>query len=154
MHSGKGPLPPGPEITAEPQIGAVPWRVSDGQRTYLLITSRGTGKWLFPKGSIIEGLAPWETAAEEAREEAGIDGQIDREPVGTYRDWKTRNGGRAPIEVTLFPMRVTAQHDTWKESGSRQRQWATYAEARELLSSPGLVEMIDEMERRLARDSR
>ena len=58
------------------------------QPVFLLITSRRTGCWIFPKGSLMEGLAPWESAAQEAFEEAGVEGHVDPAPLGTYRTLK------------------------------------------------------------------
>src|SRR5688500_17647141 len=57
----------------------------DGQRLVMLVTSRETRRWIIPKGWAEKNLAPHEVAAKEAREEAGLEGEIGREPVATYR---------------------------------------------------------------------
>src|SRR5690606_28829887 len=69
---------------AGPQFGALPYTIVDGQLVVLLITSRGRGKWIFPKGGQVDGMTPWETAAHEAWEEAGVSGEIEQEPIGSY----------------------------------------------------------------------
>ena len=52
------------------QYAALPYRV-DGRRVrILLITSRGSRRWVIPKGWPIGGLTPQDTAATEAAEEA------------------------------------------------------------------------------------
>ena len=57
---------------AGPQFGALPYTIRDGQLVVLLITSRGRGKWIFPKGGLVEGMTPHDSAAHEAWEEAGL----------------------------------------------------------------------------------
>ncbi len=67
-----------------PQFGALPYKIVDGQVVVLLITSRGRGKWIFPKGRQMEGKTPWESAELEAYEEAGVVGEIETTPIGSY----------------------------------------------------------------------
>jgi len=33
---------------------------------FLLVTSRRTGRWIFPKGRLSEGMEPWQSAEREA----------------------------------------------------------------------------------------
>src|SRR5262249_32651877 len=58
------------------QAGAIPYAIVDGEVRVLLVTSRGSGRWLIPKGNIDPGLTPAEAAAKEAYEEGGIRGRI------------------------------------------------------------------------------
>lgn len=125
---------------AGPQYGALPYAIVDGQLTVLLITSRGRGKWIFPKGGLIEGKTPWESAAYEAYEEAGVEGEIEETPIGSYFLPVTTERP-APVEVQIFPMRVTRQRDDWKEMGQRYRHWAVLPEARRLITHDGLAEV-------------
>ncbi len=39
---------------ALPQFGAIPYTVVRGQAVFLIITSRRSGRWIFPKGAPIE----------------------------------------------------------------------------------------------------
>jgi 8-oxo-dGTP pyrophosphatase MutT (NUDIX family) len=58
------------------QIAVLPYRVTspavDAPVQILLITSRGTGRWVIPKGRPIGKLPPHASAAVEAEEEAGV----------------------------------------------------------------------------------
>lgn len=130
-------VPPEP---AGPQFGALPYTIVDGQLVVLLITSRGRGKWIFPKGGLIEGMTPWESAAHEAYEEAGVEGEIEQTPIGSYLLPVTEERPK-PVEVDIFPLRVTRQREDWKEQGSRYRHWAVLAEARRLITHDGLAEV-------------
>jgi 8-oxo-dGTP pyrophosphatase MutT (NUDIX family) len=125
---------------AGPQYGALPYTIVDGQLVVLLITSRGRGKWIFPKGGLIEGMTPWESAAHEAYEEAGVTGEIEQTPIGRY--FLPVNEERPkPIEVDIFPLRVTGQREGWQEEGQRYRHWAVLAEAKRLITHDGLADV-------------
>jgi 8-oxo-dGTP pyrophosphatase MutT (NUDIX family) len=122
------------------QAGAIPYTLVRGTPVFLLVTSRGTGRWIFPKGAPIEGYELWQVAAREAFEEAGIEGEVDQVPIGSYRGLKG-SLRTSPIEVRMFPLRVVRQLDDWPEKESRHRHWVILAEARRLLSDPQLVAM-------------
>jgi len=125
----------------EPQVGVIPYARVGQQITYLLITSRGTGKWIFPKGTLTPGADPRDLAAREAREEAGVAGTLAPEPLGTYRDWKSRNGGKRAIEVALYPMLVEEQFSDWEEAKQRHRHWVTFPDLRSLLKRHAIVDL-------------
>ena len=133
-------LRPGPPEPGGPQFGALPYTIVDGQLVVLLITSRGRGKWIFPKGGLIEGMTPWESAAREACEEAGVEGEIDETPIGRYFLPVTEERPK-PVEVDVFALRVTHQREDWKEQGSRYRHWAVLAEAKRLITHDGLADV-------------
>ena len=131
------------------QFGAIPYTVVRGQVVFLLVTSRGTGRWIFPKGDPMEGLAPFETAAQEAVEEAGIEGEIDPTPIGAYRAFKTLPFRRKVIYVEMYPLRVTQQLDEWPEKGRRHRHWAILPEAKRLLSDARVADLAVRLNQRL-----
>ncbi len=100
---------------------------------FLLVTTRRSGKWIFPKGSVEPHLPAWESAALEALEEAGVTGTISQTPVGSYRASAGLDGATL-VDVDLYPLEVTQQLDSWKEQRQRMRHWATLPEARRLLT--------------------
>lgn len=126
----------------ERQAGAIPYALVDGQVAVLLITSRRTGRWIFPKGGLMEGLDPHEAAAQEALEEAGVQGIVGDQPLGAWRTIKRRGVRVKPIEVDMYPLLVTQQHETWEEQHQRRRHWAGVREARKLLSDPRLGDLV------------
>jgi 8-oxo-dGTP pyrophosphatase MutT (NUDIX family) len=138
------------EAVSEPgaagrKFGAIPYRHVDGEIVFLMITARSTGKWIFPKGGPMEGLTPAETAAEEAYEEAGVRGRVGAAPAGHYHTFKALPGGKAPVVVEMYPLEVAEQFDDWPEKDERRRHWVTLAEARRLLSEPGLVALAEKI---------
>ncbi len=56
-----------------------------------------------------------------------------------------RRGGEVPVLVEMYPLEVAEQFDDWPEKGERRRHWATLAEARRLLSEPGLVALAEKI---------
>lgn len=128
------------------QVGVIPYALEAGVPVFLLVTSRRTGRWIFPKGVCRRDEAAEVCAAREAYEEAGVEGEIVSSPVGVYRDRK-RAPGRAPmIEVRMYPLHVTRQHQDWPERKARKRHWATLEEARSLITTPGLIELAERAE--------
>lgn len=130
------------------QAGALPYAIVDGRVAFLLITSRRSGKWIFPKGAIEPGTTPWESAAMEALEEAGVAGTIEQEPVGSYRA-SVGADGIALVDVDLYPLLVTQQLDAWREKDQRLRHWATLSEARRLLADRTLSRLAQRLHNRL-----
>lgn len=114
------------------QFGAIPYQVIDGHAVFLMITSRSSANWIFPKGSALAGLAPWQVAEKEALEEAGVRGEIAETPVGYY---ERMHEGKGLMRVDLFPLQVTEQFDTWQEEPERFRHWALLPQVHRLMAS-------------------
>jgi 8-oxo-dGTP pyrophosphatase MutT (NUDIX family) len=137
------------ELSPVRQAGAIPYTLVEGRVVFLLVTSRRSGRWIFPKGAPIDGLAPWQVAAREAYEEAGIEGEVETVSIGSYRTLK-RTIPPASIDVDMYPLRMVRQLDDWPERGKRHRHWVILPEAKRLLSEPKLAAMAVELDRRLA----
>ena len=61
------------------QVAALPLTIGeDGVTRVLLLTSRETRRWVIPKGWPMKGCKPYEAAAQEALEEAGVTGQAKK----------------------------------------------------------------------------
>ena len=120
------------------QASAVPLRRGERGAEVCLITSTGRGRWIFPKGVVDPGETHVSTALKEAREEAGIEGEILEPALGEYRDFKWN----MPLRVTVFAMSVSATYDRWLEQDLRRRHWAPATEAHELLNDPTLQQML------------
>jgi 8-oxo-dGTP pyrophosphatase MutT (NUDIX family) len=103
-----------------------------------LITSRRCGRWIIPKGHLEVGKTAGEIALQEAWEEAGITGAIQRQPVGTYLYEKS--GGR--YRVTVFLMTVTEVSTDWPERDERTRRWVRPDRALMQIQEPGLRKLL------------
>lgn len=124
------------------QFGSIPWRLHDGKVEILLVTSRGTGRWILPKGWPMHGETPAEAAATEAWEEAGVTGKPSDVAAGFYSYVKEYDGDDLPIVVAMFPLRVKKQHRNWPEKGQRKRRWVSRKKAATLLHEPELRQIV------------
>ena len=120
------------------QVAALPIRTKNGQLQVLLVTTRGCGTWIIPKGGRSRKLHDSATAAREAREEAGVVGQVKSQPVGKYVHQKRDSSH----EVAVYELEVSRQRKKWPECRMRKRRWVTVGEACNLTSQPGLRNLL------------
>ena len=114
----------------------------------MLVTSRETQRWIIPKGWPQRGRAPYDSAAREAFEEAGVVGAVGRRSVGSFPYQKRlKSGGVMVCEVHVFPLKVTRQSKQWPEKEEREVKWLSIKQAAETVQEPMLSEII----RRLGR---
>jgi len=132
------------EITR--QIAALPVRQrDDGLLLVLLVTSRETGRWVIPKGWPLPDREEWMSAAEEAREEAGVLGWTHPTSIGAFTYDKRRPTGAVRVQVTVFRLEVTEELATWPECNERQRCWFTLSEAAAAVAEPELRVLITQL---------
>ncbi|MBD8064217.1 NUDIX hydrolase [Devosia sp. PTR5] len=129
------------------QSGAIPYAIIDGRIAFLLVSSRKSGRWIFPKGGVPAGLTPWDSAAKEALEEAGVAGRIETTPLGSYRTSSSAPGSPV-IDVDLFPLLVEQQFEHWQEENLRLRHWVTLSDARRLLADRSLARLAAQLHAR------
>lgn len=129
------------------QFAALPVAEIDGQLHVLLITSRGTQRWIIPKGHPEKHLGASALPSLEAFEEAGVSGTIRPEPIGHYQSAKRLNSGKCiPCEVTVFRLDVSISLSDWKEKHERKRQWMPLVEAAEVAADGGLGAFLADLE--------
>lgn len=128
------------------QVAALCWRQSQAELEVLLITSRGTKRWVLPKGWPKKGRSGAQTAAEEAWEEAGARlAHGTTALVGRYR-YQKRMAGNLPVDtlVDVYAMQVASLEDSYPEEGQRERAWVSLAEAARLVDEPELAQIFKE----------
>lgn len=109
----------------------------------MLVTSRGTGRWVLPKGNVGSRVPPHVAAALEAEEEAGVLGAVCPVPLGSYRFRKrVRSGASLMADVDVFPLATTRELEAWEEQHERERRWFTLEEAARAVDEPDLRELI------------
>lgn len=114
-----------------------------GRKLVLLVTSRGTGRWIIPKGNPMKGSRPFEVAACEAKEEAGARGRIRKHAFGRYSYVKQLDDGCGrPCIVDVFSLEVASMIDDFKEKGERRLIWVTPHDAANLVDEPELRTLI------------
>jgi 8-oxo-dGTP pyrophosphatase MutT (NUDIX family) len=134
---------PNPKPNARRQVAALPWRRGADGIEILLITSRETRRWVTPKGGRMTGKTDAEAAAIEAVEEAGVEGAVGEEPIGTFRYLKILK--RRPPRwcvVAVYPLEVLVEHGAWKEQAERERVWMSVEQAAASVDEPDLKALI------------
>ncbi|MGH7020073.1 MAG: NUDIX hydrolase, partial [Brevundimonas sp.] len=109
----------------------------------MMITSRETRRWVIPKGGRMVGKTDPQAAAQEAYEEAGIQGETLDAAVGHFRYAKRlKSGAEQACVVAVYPLEVLIQLGAWPEDQQRQRRWMPQAEAADAVHEADLAELI------------
>ena len=125
------------------QIAALPWRRRGDAVEILMITSRETKRWVIAKGNLMMDLSDSLAAAQEAYEEAGVQGDIGFKPFGQYPYNKRMKDGRlVPCMVDVYGLEVLIQLGSWPEAEQRERQWMSAADAAASVHEPELADLI------------
>lgn len=135
-------------MTTRRQVAALPLRrAKNGALKILLVTSRGTGRWIVPKGWPSKRLTDRKAAAREARQEAGVKGKVAPRAIGSYRYVKPELGDASPIDVTVFLLSVLKRSKRWPEKRQRRRAWFNLLEASGKIQEPELSSLINSLQR-------
>jgi 8-oxo-dGTP pyrophosphatase MutT (NUDIX family) len=129
--------------TAHQQVAAIPVRWNaDGAAEVLLVTTRGGGRWMAPKGWPITGAPNPHCAEREAYEEAGVLGRVERCSLGEF-EYARKSRKRATIvRATAYLLRVERVLSEWPERGQRKRVWFPLETAVRLVANDELGALI------------
>lgn len=127
----------------ERSIGAIPIAYLDDSPSYVLVTTTGSKRWIFPKGMPEPDMTDPEVARMEAWEEAGVEGRTVGEPFSVYY-WK----GYQCSEIEYYPLWVDKLHMDWEEAGERDRKVCNLEEALELLDEPSFRHTLTKLSKR------
>jgi 8-oxo-dGTP pyrophosphatase MutT (NUDIX family) len=123
------------------QSGVVPYRIYQGNPEILLITSSKGKRWGIPKGWIEPWMSTADSAAKEAREEAGVLGRVLTPAIGFYEN---RKWG-CPCRVEVFLLQVETVLDDWDEAHCRQREWLSPAQASKRVKQADLQQLFEQL---------
>jgi phosphohistidine phosphatase len=142
------PAPDGKELRDRPayyytQSSVIPYRLRDGKPEILVIASSKKHHLVVPKGIKDPGLSPRESAAKEALEEAGIEGEVAETALGSYRCEKWG----ATCTVAVYAMKVTRviAEEEWEER-HRGREWVSPEVAASKLKQKELWPLVRKLE--------
>jgi 8-oxo-dGTP pyrophosphatase MutT (NUDIX family) len=117
------------------QVAAVCYRVRSGAIEFLLVRTRSSGRWTFPKGGSEPGLTHAQAAALEAFEEAGVHGRIEEASFTRYvrrkRGTSGRRSGEREPAVNAHLCEVLRLSPP--QESNRNRTWFSVEEARRRL---------------------
>ena len=123
------------------------YRIGAGGPEVCLIETQGGKAWQLPKGIVEPGLSAQDSAAKEAKEEAGVEGVVDPEAIGSYQYEKWG----AVCSVEVFPMEVRREiaQGEWQES-HRRREWVSAEQAANRVRQTELADIIIALQQKLA----
>nr|WP_166417659.1 NUDIX hydrolase [Cochlodiniinecator piscidefendens] len=129
------------------QVAALCTRGTGGNKKVLLVTSRGSQRWILPKGWLMDGKTAAEAAVQEAWEEAGvITSTVPTTSIGHYSYKKMLDSGVvAACEAEVFPLEVHEIAKAFPEKGQRKRKWLSPKNAAKLVSEPKLKEILRQL---------
>jgi 8-oxo-dGTP pyrophosphatase MutT (NUDIX family) len=128
------------------QAAVIPLRRVDGGVQVCLIRRKDSARWGIPKGYIERGDSWREAALTEAHEEAGLEGRVVGEVIGTYAYDK----GPLTLTVAVCVMEVRGERSTWHEMRWRERRWCSVEEAGALLKRHPVSSLYDDARSSLA----
>ncbi|MHA6263680.1 NUDIX hydrolase [Arenibacterium sp. CAU 1754] len=126
------------------QFAALCYRVKQGKLKILLVTSRGSGRWIVPKGWPMDKQTPAAAAAQEAWEEAGVVGKAQDRCLGLYSYLKTMENGKQqlPCVAMVYPVLVQSLAADFPEKDQRRRKWFSPRKAAARVAEPELARML------------
>ncbi|AVO36749.1 NUDIX hydrolase [Pukyongiella litopenaei] len=131
------------------QFAALCYRMKRGKIEILLITSRGSKRWIVPKGWPMDGLTPADSAAREAWEEAGVIGKPNHHCIGLYSYEKLFDDSGFPCVAMIYPVKVRSLASRFPEQGQRRRKWFSRKKAAARVKEPELARIIRDFDPRL-----
>lgn len=128
------------------QSSVIPYRIREGRVEILVVMSSKRKHWVVPKGVSDPATSLQASAAKEAFEEAGVEGEVGETALGSYQYEKWG----APCTVQVYPMRVShiLDEEHWEES-HRGREWLSPKQAVKRVKQPELKPMIEALEAQL-----
>lgn len=129
---------------AHMQVAAACLRDGKAGREVLLITSRGTGRWVLPKGWPMDGKKNHQAALQEAWEEAGVKrAKVTPVALGVFSYDKILDGGLPlPVQCYVYAAEVEKLSDDYPEVDERKRRWVPVAKAATMVQEPELQALL------------
>jgi 8-oxo-dGTP pyrophosphatase MutT (NUDIX family) len=122
------------------QSAVIPFRENDGRLQVLMVTSRKSGRWVFPKGSVRSQRSARDVGIRRALAEAGVSGIVAGSPIGSYR-YRSK---KKACTVEVYVMEVQSVLDQWPQS-RRKREWVPVVEALARTPNVQLRELIQSL---------
>jgi len=124
------------------EIGAFVYQQDDEGLKVMLVTNRQQTRWILPKGQAEKDLTDKEVAHDEAYEEAGVIGTIDRRIKKRKIKYKTRTG---PVTLHVYTMQLVHVFEQWPESYFRQRKMVTIDTAIKMVTKKSLKKLLQQL---------
>ena len=129
------------------QFAALCYRVQNDKVQILLVTSRGSGRWIIPKGWPKDGATPSKSALSEAWEEAGVKGRAMDVCLGLYSYEKELDEiDNLPCVAMVYPVKVKSLETKYPEAKQRKRKWVSQKQAAKMVAEPELARILKDFD--------
>lgn len=129
------------------QVAALCYRKNGDDTDVLMITSRGSGRWILPKGWPMDGKNGAQSALQEAWEEAGVKrAEVLGAPIGRYEyDKRLAYGVEERVETLVYSAKVVELSPDYPERHQRKRKWMRAAAAANKVQEPQLKALLRQL---------
>jgi len=124
------------------QLAALCYRYKGEKLQICLVTTRGSGRWIMPRGWPTHKCTPSEGAAIEAFEEAGVKGIAHSNSIGAYSYDKPLGDDVTPVMVVVYAIHITEHFKNWPEKKQRKRKWMSPKKAARHLEELGARQIV------------
>lgn len=130
------------------------WAPKTDRVQVLLLTSRDTGRWVIPKGWPMGDKPAHGVAAQEAFEEAGVTGRVEKDPIGFYvYDKVLKDDFAMGCRVQVHALQVDKLAEDFPEKDERVRRWFDIDTAAVQVREPSLKALILKFGEHLEREA-
>lgn len=126
------------------KVGSIPFKVFKDKFAILFVTSQVRGRWILPKGTLLEGESHETACNRSTFEEAGVKGKLIKNFPITKLITKSINNGTTLVPVTFYPLLVENQFDDWPDKGTRQRHWSLLRDVNKVASREDYLNVLDD----------
>ncbi|MGE0586415.1 MAG: NUDIX hydrolase [Flavobacteriaceae bacterium] len=125
------------------QVAALCHKRTKAGLRVLIITSRGTERWILPKGWPMTDRKPHEAAALEAYEEAGVKGKVEAAPYASYAARKgVSEHLSVPTRVVVYLLDAQSETTKFPEADERRKRWLAPEKAASIVDEDGLRDVL------------
>ena len=126
------------------KVGSIPFKVYDEKFAVLFVTSQVRGRWILPKGTLLEGESHENSCNRSTFAEAGVKGKLIKNFPVTKLITKSINNVKSIVPVTFYPLLVENQYDDWPDKGTRQRHWSLMRDVHKVASREDYLNVLDD----------
>lgn len=127
-------------------VGGIVYVEEDNTLKFLLVTTKNSERWIFPKGKVKYFEFSRHAVSREVVEEAGVNATVNFKLDGNPFIYRKLSGKQQSMD--LYAMEYLNEAQIWKEKSKRDRQWLSFSEANNLLG-PELGRALKEVHSKL-----
>lgn len=120
-------------IAAREIVGGIVYVEEKNTLKYLLVTTKNSERWIFPKGKVKYFEFNRHAVSREVEEEAGVNANMNFKLDGNPFIYRKLSGKQQSID--LYAMEYLNEAQRWKEKNKRNRKWVSFNEANNVLST-------------------